>query len=56
MGFTLGFHIVLALLRRRLPAAMLIAEAYGHRKGDREALRLARNWSKAVAVLFASVP
>src|SRR5918996_263893 len=40
MGFTLGFHIVLA-------------GWYGHRKNDADALRLARNWSKAVAVLFA---
>jgi cytochrome bd ubiquinol oxidase subunit I len=53
MGFTLGFHIVLACFGVAFPLVMLIAEAYGHRKGDREALRLARNWSKAVAVLFA---
>ena len=53
MGFTLGFHIVLACLGVAFPAAMLIAEWHGHRKKDPEALRLARNWSKAVAVLFA---
>ena len=53
MGFTLGFHIVLACLGVAFPAVMLIAEWHGHRKKDPEALRLARNWSKAVAVLFA---
>jgi cytochrome bd ubiquinol oxidase subunit I len=53
MGFTLGFHIVLACFGVAFPAVMLIAEWYGHRKGDQDALRLARNWSKAVAVLFA---
>ena len=53
MGFTLGFHIVLACFGVAFPAAMLIAEWHGHRKKDPEALRLARNWSKAVAVLFA---
>ena len=53
MGFTLGFHIVLACLGVAFPAMMLIAEWHGHRKKDPEALRLARNWSKAVAVLFA---
>jgi cytochrome bd ubiquinol oxidase subunit I len=53
MGFTLGFHIVLACFGVAFPAVMLTAEWYGHRKGDPEALRLARNWSKAVAVLFA---
>jgi cytochrome d ubiquinol oxidase subunit I len=53
MGFTLGFHIVLACLGVAFPAVMLIAEWHGHRRKDTEALRLARNWSKAVAVLFA---
>jgi cytochrome bd ubiquinol oxidase subunit I len=53
MGFTLGFHIVLACFGVAFPAMMLIAEYVGHRRGDEAALRLARNWSKAVAVLFA---
>ncbi|HEY7267147.1 MAG TPA: cytochrome ubiquinol oxidase subunit I [Solirubrobacterales bacterium] len=53
MGFTLGFHIVLACLGVAFPLMMLLAEWHGHRKNDQEALRLARNWSKAVAVLFA---
>jgi cytochrome d ubiquinol oxidase subunit I len=53
MAFTLGFHIVLACFGVAFPLVMLTAEWYGHRKQDPEALRLARNWSKAVAVLFA---
>jgi cytochrome d ubiquinol oxidase subunit I len=53
MGFTLGFHIVLACFGVAFPAMMLIAEWTGRRKGDPQALRLARNWSKGVAVLFA---
>ena len=53
MGFTLGFHIVLACLGVAFPAMMLIAEYRGRKRDDPEALRLARNWSKAVAVLFA---
>jgi cytochrome bd ubiquinol oxidase subunit I len=53
MGFTLGFHIVLACFGVAFPAMMLLAEYVGHRRNDEAALRLARNWSKAVAVLFA---
>jgi cytochrome d ubiquinol oxidase subunit I len=53
MGFTLGFHIVLACFGVAFPLMMLLAEYFGHRRGDEAALRLARNWSKAVAVLFA---
>jgi cytochrome d ubiquinol oxidase subunit I len=53
MGFTLGFHIVLASFGVAFPAMMLIAEWRGRKRNDEAALRLARNWSKAVAVLFA---
>src|SRR5215207_2298285 len=53
MGFTLGFHIVLACFGVAFPAIMLIAEYRGRRRDDAEALLLARRWSKAVAVLFA---
>src|SRR5919198_329437 len=52
MGFTLGFHIVLASLGVALPAITLIANWRGVR-GDRDALKLARRWSKVMAVLFA---
>src|SRR5262245_24069054 len=53
MGFTLGFHIILACFGVAFPAVMLIAEWRGRKKDDEAALRLARNWSKAVAVMFA---
>jgi cytochrome d ubiquinol oxidase subunit I len=53
MGFTLGFHIVLACFGVAFPLMMLIAEYRGRKRSDEAALRLARNWSKAVAVLFA---
>ena len=53
MAFTLGFHIILASLGVALPAMMLIANYRGLRRDDQDALRLARRWSKAVAVTFA---
>ena len=53
MAFTLGFHIILASLGVALPAMMLIANYLGLRRDDADALRLARRWSKAVAVTFA---
>jgi cytochrome d ubiquinol oxidase subunit I len=53
MAFTLAFHIVLACFGVAFPAMMLIAEYRGRKHGDPEALRLAKRWSKAVAVLFA---
>jgi cytochrome bd ubiquinol oxidase subunit I len=53
MAFTLGFHIILACFGVAFPAVMLIAEYRGRKHGDEDALRLARRWSKAVAVLFA---
>jgi cytochrome bd ubiquinol oxidase subunit I len=53
MAFTLGFHIILASLGVALPAMMLIANYRGLRDDDPDALRLARRWSKAVAVTFA---
>jgi cytochrome bd ubiquinol oxidase subunit I len=53
MAFTLGFHIILASLGVALPAMMLIANYLGLRRDDAAALRLARRWSKAVAMTFA---
>jgi cytochrome bd ubiquinol oxidase subunit I len=53
MAFTLGFHIVLACLGVALPATILIANYLGLKRGDREAMELARRWSKAMAVTFA---
>src|SRR5919109_2416682 len=53
MAFTLGFHIILACFGVAFPAIMLVAEYRGRKRGDADALRLARRWSKTVAVLFA---
>lgn len=53
MAFTLGFHIVLASLGVAFPALMLIANYLGLRRGDEDALLLARRWSHVVAVTFA---
>jgi cytochrome bd ubiquinol oxidase subunit I len=53
MAFTLGFHIVLACLGVALPAIILTANWLGLKRGDKDAMRLARRWSKAMAVTFA---
>ncbi len=53
MAFTLAFHIVLACLGVSLPAIILIANWIGLRRGDEQAMQLARRWSKAMAVTFA---
>jgi cytochrome bd ubiquinol oxidase subunit I len=53
MAFTLAFHIVLACIGVALPAIILTAHWLGLRRGDEDALRLARRWSKAMAVTFA---
>jgi cytochrome bd ubiquinol oxidase subunit I len=53
MAFTLGFHIVLACLGVALPATILLANYIGLKRGDADAMELARRWSKAMAVTFA---
>ncbi|MGN6556666.1 MAG: cytochrome ubiquinol oxidase subunit I, partial [Solirubrobacterales bacterium] len=53
MGFTLGFHIVLSCIGIALPATILIAHYIGLKKGDADAIELAKRWSKAMAVTFA---
>jgi cytochrome bd ubiquinol oxidase subunit I len=53
MAFTLGFHIVLSCLGVALPATILVANYIGLKKGDADAMELARRWSKAMAVTFA---
>ena len=53
MGFTLGFHIILASLGVAFPALMLIANYRGLRHNDPVALELAQRWSKVAAVTFA---
>jgi cytochrome d ubiquinol oxidase subunit I len=53
MAFTLGFHIVLACVGVALPATILVANYLGLKRGDADAMELARRWSKAMAVTFA---
>jgi cytochrome d ubiquinol oxidase subunit I len=53
MAFTLGFHIVLSCIGVALPATMMVANYIGLKKGDEQAMELARRWSKAMAVTFA---
>ncbi len=53
MAFTLGFHIVLSCLGVALPATILVANYIGLKKGDKDAIELAKRWSKAMAVTFA---
>jgi len=53
MAFTLAFHIVLSCLGVALPAIILTANWLGLKRGDEDAMRLARRWSKAMAVTFA---
>ncbi len=53
MAFTLAFHIVLSCLGVALPATILVANYLGLKRGDADAMELARRWSKAMAVTFA---
>jgi cytochrome d ubiquinol oxidase subunit I len=53
MAFTLGFHIVLSCLGVALPATILLANYIGLKRGDADAIELAKRWSKAMAVTFA---
>ncbi len=53
MAFTLGFHIVLACIGVAFPAIILIANWVALRRDDGDAMRLARRWTKAMAVTFA---
>jgi cytochrome bd ubiquinol oxidase subunit I len=53
MGSSLGFHIILACMGIAFPAIVMIAHYLGLRRHDADALRLARRWSKVMAVLVA---
>src|SRR4029079_6207998 len=53
MAFTLMFHIVLVPMGVALPALMRIANYNGLNKHNHAALKLARRWSHAAALLFA---
>jgi cytochrome d ubiquinol oxidase subunit I len=53
MAFTLGTHIILSCLGVGFPLIMLVANYIGLKRDDADAMRLARRWSKVVAVTFA---
>jgi cytochrome bd ubiquinol oxidase subunit I len=53
MAVTLGFHILLVPFGLCLPLFTLIANGYGLRRNDEDALRLARRWSHVMGVTFA---
>jgi len=53
MAVTLGFHIVLACLGVAFPTLLLIANWRAIRHDDADALRLARRWTRIIAVTFA---
>jgi cytochrome d ubiquinol oxidase subunit I len=53
MAFTLGFHIIIVPFGVAFTFLMLVANYRGIRRGDENALLLARRWSQVSAVLFA---
>jgi len=53
MAVSLGFHMIFAAVGMALPLMMLVAERRWIRYQDRDALALARVWSRLTAVLFA---
>jgi cytochrome bd ubiquinol oxidase subunit I len=53
MGFSLGWHIVIACFGVGMPAIAVFAEWRGQRTGDPAWGTLARTWARAMGVLFA---
>jgi cytochrome d ubiquinol oxidase subunit I len=53
MGFSLGWHIVVACLGVGMPLMVLFAEWRGQRTGDPSYQLLARRWARVLGVLFA---
>ncbi|MGW5277104.1 cytochrome ubiquinol oxidase subunit I [Streptomyces sp. NPDC004044] len=53
MAFTLGFHIIIVPFGVAFTFLILLANHRGLRRGDEQAMLLARRWSKVAAVLFA---
>ena len=53
MELSLGFHMLFAAVGMALPFMLIIVERRWIKYGDRDALMLARTWSKLTAVLFA---
>ena len=53
MAFTLGFHIILVPFGVAFTFITMVANWRGLRRGDTEAMLLAKRWSQVAAVLFA---
>jgi len=53
MGFSLGWHIIIACFGVGLPALVLFAEWRSHKTGDPTYRTLAKRWAKVLGVLFA---
>jgi cytochrome d ubiquinol oxidase subunit I len=53
MGFSLGWHIILACFGVGLPALVVFVEWRGLRTGDPTYRLLARRWARVLGVLFA---
>ena len=53
MGFSLGWHIILACLGVGMPLLVVFVEWRGQRTGDIHYQLLARRWARALGVLFA---
>jgi len=53
MAFSLGFHIIFAVVGVAMPLLMVIAERLFQKTGDPEYLELAKRWSKGAAIMFA---
>lgn len=53
MALSLGFHIVLSCFGVAFPLLIYLLHRRGLKQNDKDALTLARRWSKVAAVLFA---
>ncbi len=53
MAFSLGFHIIFAVIGIGMPLLMAIAEYRWLRSGDGVYLQLAKRWAKGTAIFFA---
>ena len=53
MAFSLGFHIILAVIGMVMPFLMAIAHRVWLRFGTEDAYRLTRAWGRGVAIFFA---
>jgi cytochrome d ubiquinol oxidase subunit I len=53
MAISLAFHILFAMAGMAMPVLMVMAQWWGHRRGDAAYLELANLWAKGTAILFA---